>query len=224
MASLAKPRQQISGIVGGQIVAATDASLLTSASTPWFGFLLEKHNAGGRQDVSWGWHRAHVALITKGQIGFSVRNFGGNRDYVARVGNVCVFPSGFDETLFSISEAKFEAIVVELDPALLEALLGSHMEASTGTLVPQIAIDDRYVALLLRAMAAEVAQGCPAGALYGHALSLALATYIDRRFSGKRRNELPVPKAGELSGPLAPGWRARHGLRRPGSRPRGYLV
>ena len=102
MASLAKPRQQISGIVGGQIVAATDDPLLTSASTPWFGFLLEKHNAGGRQDVSWGWHRAHVSLITKGQIGFRVR--AGNRDYVARAGNVCVFPSGFDETLFSISE------------------------------------------------------------------------------------------------------------------------
>ena len=51
MASLAKPREQISGIVGGKIVPATDTPLLTSASTPWFGFLLEKHNAGDRQDI-----------------------------------------------------------------------------------------------------------------------------------------------------------------------------
>ena len=142
----------------------------------------------------WGWHRAHVSLITKGQLGFSVRNSGGNQDYVARAGSVCVFPSGFDETLFSISESKFEAIVVELDPALLETLLGDHMAASTSTLVPQIAIHDRYMALLLRAMAAEVAQGCPAGALYGHALSLALATYLDRRFSVKRRIERKRPQ------------------------------
>jgi AraC family transcriptional regulator len=193
MASLAKPREQISGIVGGKIVPATDTPLLTSASTPWFGFLLEKHNAGDRQDILWGWHRAHVGLITKGQIGFSVRNFSGNREHVARAGNVSIFPSGFDETLFSISESKFEAIVVELDPALLEALLGDHMAASTSTLVPQIAIHDRYVALLLRAMAAEVAQGCPAGALYGHALSLALATYLARTFSVKRRIERKRP-------------------------------
>jgi AraC family transcriptional regulator len=194
MASLAKPREQITGIVGGQIVPATDTPLLTSAPTPWFGFLLEKHNAGDRQDILWGWHRAHVSLITKGQLSFSVRNFSGNQDCLARAGSVCVFPSGFDETLFSISESKFEAIVVELDPALLETLLGDRMAASTSTLVPQIAIHDRYMALLLRAMAAEIAQGCPAGALYGHALSLALATYLDRKFSVKRRIEKKRPQ------------------------------
>jgi hypothetical protein len=113
---------------------------------------------------------------------------------VARAGSVCLFPSGFDETLFAISEAKFEAIVVELDPTLLGALLGDHIAASTSTLVPQIAVHDRYMALLLRAMAAEVAQGCPAGALYGHALSLALATYIDRMFSVKRRIQTRRPR------------------------------
>lgn len=197
MADLPKPRAQISGIVGGQLVPATDTPLLTSASTRWFGFLLEKHDAGDRQDVTWGWHRAHVGVITKGQISFSIRNSRGEQDYVARAGNVSLFPSGFDETLFRVSQSKFEAIVVELDPDLLGALLGDHMAASTSTLVPQIAIRDRYIGLLLRAMAAEVAQGCPAGALYGHALSLALATYIHRKFSvkkriGRRRHRLVV--------------------------------
>ncbi|HEX6830160.1 MAG TPA: hypothetical protein VF090_01295, partial [Methyloceanibacter sp.] len=50
---------------------------------------------------------------------------------------------------------------------------------------PQIVVRDRYIAMLLRA--SEVAQGCPAGALYGQALSLALATYLERRFSLKGR-------------------------------------
>jgi hypothetical protein len=50
-----------------------ETPLLTSAATPWFGFLLEKHDAGGRGDISWGWHRAHVT-ITKGQLSFGVRN------------------------------------------------------------------------------------------------------------------------------------------------------
>jgi hypothetical protein len=54
MSKQKKPREQISGIVGGHIVPATETPLLTSASTPWSGFLLEKHNTGDRQDVSWG--------------------------------------------------------------------------------------------------------------------------------------------------------------------------
>jgi AraC family transcriptional regulator len=188
-----KPREQITGIVGGQIVPATDTPLLTSASTRWSGFLLEKHNAGERQDVCWGWHRAHVSLITKGQLGFRVLNSSGNQDFVARAGSVCVFPSGYDETHFSIAGSKFEAIVVELDPTRLEALLGRQRAASTDTLAPQIVIRDRYMAMLLRAMASEVVQGCPAGALYGQALSLALVAYLERKFSLKRRSQKKTP-------------------------------
>ena len=193
MASLAKPGEQITGIVDGQIVPAMETPLLTSASTSWFGFLLEKHNAGGRGDICWGWHRPHVSLITKGQLSFRVQSSGCPQDYVGRAGSVCVFPSGFDETHFSISQSKFEAIVVELDPALLESFLGDQTAAGTSTLVPQIAIHDRYIAILLRAMAAEVVQGCPGGALYGHALSLALATYLDRRYSVKWRPRKATP-------------------------------
>lgn len=201
MGSLAKPGEQITGIVDGQIVPAMETPLLTSASTPWFGFLLEKHNAGGRGDISWGWHRAHVTLITKGQLSFRVRSTGGPQDYVGRAGSVCVFPSGFDETRFCISQSKFEAIVVELDPALLESFFGDQTAVGTSTLVPQITIQDRYIAILLRAMAAEISQGCPGGALYGHALSLALASYLDRKFSVKWRpgKRKPWPLAGAKS-------------------------
>jgi AraC family transcriptional regulator len=200
MSSPRKPRERISGIVGGQIVPATETPLLTSDATPWSGFLLEKHDAGDRQDIVWGWHRAHVALITKGQLGFSVGTSRGNQDFVAQPGSVCVFPSGYDETRFSIAGSKFEAIVVELDPVRLEALLGQEMVASTRTLVPQIVVRDRYIAMLLRAMASEVAQGCPAGTLYGQALSLALVAYLQRKFSVKgradRRSHLRLVGAG----------------------------
>ena len=146
MASLAKPGEQITGIVDGQIVPATETPLLTSASTPWFGFLLEKRDAGGKGEMSWGWHREHVSLITKGQLSFRVQSSGCPQDYVGRAGSVCVFPSGFDETHFSISHSKFEAIVVELDPALLESFFGDQTAAGTSTLVPQIAIHDRHSA------------------------------------------------------------------------------
>jgi hypothetical protein len=69
-------------------------------------------------------HRAHFSLITKGQLNFSVRGSRGNQDFVGGAGSICVFPSVHDETHFAIAGPKFEAIVVELDPARLEALLG----------------------------------------------------------------------------------------------------
>jgi AraC family transcriptional regulator len=48
-------------------------------------------------------------------------------------------------------------------------------------------------------MAAEVAQGCPAGKLYGESLSLTLAAYLEGRFSAKQLNRKPV--APRLSNP-----------------------
>jgi AraC family transcriptional regulator len=187
-----KAREQISGIVGGRIVPAIDTPLLTSASTPWSGFLLETHEAGGRQDISWGWHRTHVSLFTKGRLSFRVHNPRGDQNFVGRAGSVCVFPSGFDETRFSIAGSKFEAIVVELDPARVEALAGHKCPAATGALAPQIVVEDPHIAGLLRSMATEVAQGCPAGTLYGQSLSSALASYLSRHFSVKRRKRKPL--------------------------------
>jgi AraC family transcriptional regulator len=40
-------------------------------------------------------------------------------------------------------------------------------------------------------MAAEVAQGCPAGAMYGQSLSLALAAYLAGQYSVKKPNRTP---------------------------------
>jgi len=102
-----------------------------------------------------------------------------------RLGAFACSRAGYDESHFAIAGSKFEAIVVELDPTRLETLLERPASASTDTLAPQIVVRD--IAMLLRAMASEVAQGCPAGALYGQALSLALATYLERRFSVKGR-------------------------------------
>jgi hypothetical protein len=197
MSKQKRPREQISGIVGGHIVPATETPLLTSASTPWSGFLLEKHNTGDRQDVSWGWHRAHISLITKGQLSFSVRTSRGNQDFVGQAGSVCVFPSGYDETHFAIAGSKFEAIVVELDPNRLETLLERPASASTDTLAPQIVVRDRYMAMLLRAMASEVAQGCPAGALYGQGFVSGIGDLSRAKIFGEgSRREEKTPEVG----------------------------
>jgi hypothetical protein len=127
---------------------------------PWSGFLLEKHDAAGRQDVCWGWHRTHVALFTKGSLAFRINEPANNLSFVAKAGSVCIFPSGFAETHFSLTESEFEEIAVELDPARLEALAGR--KAVIGALTPQIVVEDAEIAGLLKKMASEVApKGVP---------------------------------------------------------------
>jgi AraC family transcriptional regulator len=184
--TLERVREQISGIVDGQIVPATNAPLLTSAHTVWSGFLLETHAACGRQDICWGWHRTHVSLFTKGQLSFRVHNPRGDQEFVARPGSVCVFPGGFDETHFAIAGSDFQAIVVELDPARVQQLLGHKRLVA---LAPKIVAQDEYIAILLRKMASEVVQGCPRRALYGHLLSLELAAYLAATSPLRRRRK-----------------------------------
>jgi len=73
---------QITGIIGGQIVSLSDTPLLTSASTPWSGFLLEEVRGDlVRNEVSWGWHRTHVCLVTRGCIRFTLK-VGGRQEHV----------------------------------------------------------------------------------------------------------------------------------------------
>jgi AraC family transcriptional regulator len=180
-------REQITGIVGGQIVSVSDAPLMTSASTPWPGFLLERHAAQVvRQDVRWGWHRTHVCLLTSGSINFRVYRHGVEEDFLGRSGSVFVFPSGFDETRFFFANSDFRLICLELDPIRVAKLLGRKGPASDGALLPQIGVEDAHIAALLRSMAAEVAEGCPAGKLYGQSLSLTLAAYLEGRFSANK--------------------------------------
>jgi len=179
-------KQQISGVVSGRIVSVTDTPLLTSASTPWSGFLLEIHAPHVvKQDVFWGWNKTHVNLVTEGTLGFRVQRAGRQEAYAARAGSALVFPRGFDETRFSLAESDFQLICVELDPFRLEALLGNKIAAIAG-LAPQMSIHDPHIAALLSSMVAEVKKDCPAGAIYAQSLSLALAAYLAGKYAGKK--------------------------------------
>jgi AraC family transcriptional regulator len=176
--------QQVTGVVNGQIVSVTETPLLTSASTSWSGFLLECHAANVvRQNVWWGWHRTHVNLFTKGTLAFRVRQSGRDEWFSARPGNVSIFPNDFDETRFSVAESDFELTCVELDPALATQLFGRKGPAAANALSPQLVIEDAQIAALLTSMKLEVSQGCCGGRLYAQSLSVALAAYLENRFS-----------------------------------------
>ena len=100
------------------------------------------------------------------------------------------------ETRFSIAGSKFEAIVVELDPARVEALAGR--KAAIGSLTPQIVVEDTVIAALLTNMAVEVAEGCPGGTLYGESLSLALSSYLLGRLYGEKGDAKALRKFSQV--------------------------
>jgi AraC family transcriptional regulator len=181
------PREQITGVVAGQIVAVTDAPLLTSAATSWSGFLLETYSVDVvRQDVTWGWNNAHVCLLTRGSINFRVQEAGGQQEFQSPAGGVFVFPRGYGETRFSYAASDFQLICVELDPSRTAEYLGSAGPAADCAMIPQFGLEDPQVSALLKSMAAEVNEGCPSGKLYSQSLSLSLAAYLQGRFSPKR--------------------------------------
>jgi AraC family transcriptional regulator len=159
---------------------------MTSASTPWSGFLLEEYAARVvRQNVNWGWHRTHVCLLVGGSIRFRVSSGGVELDCFGNSGSVFVFPSGFGETRFSYGDSDFRLICIELNPSLCAKIAGREGPALDGALQPQLGIEDAHIASLLTCMAAEVAAGCPAGKLYSQSLSISLAAYLQGRFAKK---------------------------------------
>jgi AraC family transcriptional regulator len=175
-------KQQITGVMAGRVLAVAEAPLLTSADTPWSGFLLETHAARViRHDIWWGWHRTHVCVVTSGTLSIRVRGTGHQREFRAPTGSVLIFPNGFAEAKFDQSD--FELICVELDPHRVAKFLGRRGPAADGTLTPMFGLEDSQIRALLTNMAAEVADGCRGGTLYGESLSLTLAAYLEGRFS-----------------------------------------
>jgi hypothetical protein len=111
------PTEQVTGIIGGQVVSLSETPLLTSATAPWSGFLLEEVSAElVRTNVSWGWHRTHACLVTRGCLRFTLKIGGRQERVVVREGDVNVFPAGFGESQFTYDGSAFQAIVVEVDP------------------------------------------------------------------------------------------------------------
>jgi AraC family transcriptional regulator len=124
-----------------------------------------------------------VCLVTSGTLGIRVRSAGGNGTFLAPAGTALIFPSGFREARFCYDDS--ELICVELDPLRAARFFGQGGPANDA-LTPQFCLKDAHINALLTSMAAEVAEGCPTGVLYGESLSLSLAAYLEGRFGANK--------------------------------------
>src|SRR5262245_31909176 len=115
-----------------------------------------------------------VHVILRGSVKYQVTTEGRTRRFTAAPGTTFLLPQG------TIDEVIWQGETHRLAMAIQPDLLTAAMAETTGQgveLTPHWDLLDPRIQSLLEAMAADLEEGCPVGALYGEALANALAVY-----------------------------------------------
>jgi AraC family transcriptional regulator len=189
------PHRRIETVVEGRRQPAAGRLILSSAQTPWSGFLFERHEVSAGYAQRLFWPVPHVVLVATGQVSIEDRALATQPRFVARPGSVTIWPGDHESKSLSWSGA-CEVLDVEMVGSTLERLAQGDRQLASMALSPQPGIQDPQLAALVRAMEAEVKAGCPAGRLYGESLSLALAVYVSGRYSATATTRQQPVKGG----------------------------
>jgi AraC-like DNA-binding protein len=157
----------------------TAPPLLTSSGTSWAGFLLERDFCRGGHARTILYPHTSLILVTTGWVDVHLHGSASGRH---AVNTVTVRPAGFEAhnvtwTPRQAVGGATEMIRVEVDPAVLSRLIPDE-DCGRQATEPQLGLDDPSLASLIRIMEAEVATGCPTGAIYAESICLALLTRL----------------------------------------------
>jgi AraC family transcriptional regulator len=185
------PRHEV--VVESRRRSAGATLLFSSRHPPWSGLLLERHAVTEGHASSILWDVPHVVLIEESPVDIEFRALGRGHHFVAGPESITVWPGGYETAPHTwVAAGPCQSVSVVLTGPALERLAQGQEHLACAALSPQLGIRDPQVAALLRAIEAEVRAGCPAGALYGDALSMALAAYVTGRYSNSRNKALPL--------------------------------
>lgn len=182
---MAVPVQRIESIIAGRSVPRIPlVPELSSAAVHWTGMLFEQHRVRKPFFIEMPEHYSskHLLHFYLGQPAISEWRIEGKARHVEdSTGSVTILPAGI-RTAVNV-KGKTAGIVLELDPAHVANALADAVPASQLGLTPQWEVSDRQITLLMTALREDVANGFPAGRLYGESLGNALATYLVQRYS-----------------------------------------
>jgi AraC family transcriptional regulator len=152
---------------------------------------MEAHTLGPRGHLGeFGLDHALLGLCVSGigqvQVGVGKKA----RRVTSLPGRFTLLGRGFEQKPLVWSGMR-EMLYVAISPELLERYMRHDLDLACLNVDPQYAVADPQVVALLLSMRAEIQAGCPAGKLYGEALSLALAAYLFGRYS---REAVPVDR------------------------------
>ena len=136
---------------------------------------------------------AFVHIVLSGSVKYEVNTAGRSKRFDANPGTTFILPRG------TVDEIRWEGptrrLAVAIDPDLLAGASDSTMGREDVELVEHWALLDPHLSAILQAMRADLADGSPAGRLYGESLAQALAVYLVGRY-GARRAAPGRPKGG----------------------------
>jgi AraC family transcriptional regulator len=155
----------------------------SSATGPWGGFTVECHVVGPRGHLEeFGMVHTTLGLCVDGKGTLRVRDGKTTRRLSSSPGRFSLLGRGFEQRPLCWTGTR-EMLYIALDTGQLERLM--HDDPASGCLSvdPQYAISDPQAVSIVLNMRNEILAGCPAGKMYGEALSLALAAYLFGRYS-----------------------------------------
>jgi AraC family transcriptional regulator len=178
---------------GEEIPAMPSPPLLTSASTPWEGVLLERHAA---ESVETGpvACRNHVVFVHEGPA--VETEFQINGEQLRRrlePENVGVLPAGVPFSCRTRSRTSF--VLVSLEPRFLDGVALDLSGKGWVELQPRLGIHDPLIHGISQALQLEAAAGQAASRLYGESLAAALAVHLAKEYSPGART-LVEPSGG----------------------------
>ena len=176
---------------------------LSSAAADWAGLALEDYSVPScviprHEHVE---HFVHVVL--HGSVKYEVLTRGKTLQFTANPGTTFVLPRGtIDEVRWM---GQTHRIAAAIHPSLFVNALDETACDNDIELIEHWNLMDSHILAVMRAMATDLAEGSPAGRLYGETLANALAVYLLKRYTVRRR--APVAYRGGL-----PGYRLRRVL------------
>lgn len=157
----------------------------SSAGSPWAGFPMESHTLGPHGKLAeFGIKHALVGLCANGIGEMKVATGHGTSRVTSSPGRFTLLSEGYEQKPITWSGTR-EILFVALGAREVGRYMRHERDLAYRSLAPQYAIPDGQVANLILNMRAEVRAGCPGGQLYAESLSIALATYLLGRYSGR---------------------------------------
>lgn len=172
--------------------------ILSSASSPWEGVLVEEHKDCAREllDLAPMAHLIVLQLSDAAMLEWKDTE-NGFRNRRHSYGEIDVVPAMFP---FSMrSKAAGNILVVSLEPKFLHYTAHELIDPEHLEIMPQLGIDDDFLWAAALALKTEIATGNAGGRCYGESLAGAMAVHVVRRYATRK------PKIKELhTGGLAP--------------------
>jgi AraC family transcriptional regulator len=154
---------------------------LSSSSIQWQGIALERYTTPAVL-VSRHQHPEHfLHMVLAGTVQFEVKTGGRNIRFTSRPGQLFLLPTGTVDEINWLGGA--ERLAVAIHPHLLTNALEETAHRVDIELVERWDLRDQHISMVIREMQADLADGCPAGRLYGESLANALAVYLQHRYA-----------------------------------------